>query len=463
MLDFKEIDKNGDDFELLIRELLYNKGLEVYWSGKGPDGGKDLLCIERYQSHFKWFTRRWLVQCKHNAHSGKAVGVSELGGIENSCGLYNADGYFLVCSTFPSATVVSTLDGIERNGKITTAFWDCRALERQLLVPENWSIVNMFFPDSVKRLGWQISKIDSYFWHANYRGNIFYFALRIGTKCDYYLKYIAERLDELNQLKLPKNHYIRLRAVYFDDKYTNFMLYLDYLLPQGTAEEDFELSDDIIEVCNNRIIDGIYYNIDLKVYDYNGSSDNFDIDHQSYYAYYISNFKTGMERKKKGYFNSVFKDSPRKFTEELKNEAFDVLSEIFGKLSFVRILKATNASVENLAYFSDNFSWRDTIDGLNYQIQNFFDAEIRFECDEFDKLCELLSTFPTSVMQHFELEQHHIFLPGEGYDKDENALYTLKITVHPAIGVSKLQFRQYLNQYITEITKKVMDFQKEIV
>ncbi len=30
MLDFKEIDKNGDDFELLIRELLYNKGLEVY-------------------------------------------------------------------------------------------------------------------------------------------------------------------------------------------------------------------------------------------------------------------------------------------------------------------------------------------------------------------------------------------------------------------------------------------------
>ena len=74
MLDFKEIDKNGDDFELLIRELLYNKGLEVYWGGKGPDGGKDLLCIERYQSYFKWFTRRWLVQCKHNAHSGKAVG-----------------------------------------------------------------------------------------------------------------------------------------------------------------------------------------------------------------------------------------------------------------------------------------------------------------------------------------------------------------------------------------------------
>lgn len=459
ILDFTEIDKNGDDFELLIRELLYNKGLEVYWSGKGPDGGKDLLCIERYQSHFKWFTRRWLVQCKHNAHSGKAVGTQDLGNVENSCTLYNADGYFLVCSTFPSAAVVNILDGIEKNGKITTAFWDYRALERQLLVPENWSIINMFFPNSAKQLGWQISKIDSYFWHANYKGNIFYFALRIGTNCDYYLKYIAERLDELNRLKLPEHHYIRLRAAYYDDKYTNFMLYLDYLIPQGTSKEDLKPSAEMVKVCNERIINGVYYDVDLKIYDYNGSSDNFDLDHQSYYAYYIPNFKTGMRREKSGHFNSIFRDDPREFTEELKNDAFNALSEAFGKLPFVRILKATNASVENLAYFSDNFSWRDTIDGLNYQIQNFFDVEIRFECDEFEKLCELLSTFPTSVVQYFELEQHHIFLPDEGYDKDEDALYTLKIMVHPAIGVSKLQFRQYLNQYMIEITEKVIEFQ----
>lgn len=61
-----------------------------------------------------------------------------------------------------------------------------------------------------------------------------------------------------------------------------------------------------------------------------------------------------VEREKSGRFNSIFKDDPREFTEELKNDAFDALSEAFEKLSFVRILKATNASVENLAYFS---SW----------------------------------------------------------------------------------------------------------
>ena len=53
MLDFKELNEDGNDFELLVRELLNNRGLEVYWSGKGADGGKDLLCIETHNSNFK--------------------------------------------------------------------------------------------------------------------------------------------------------------------------------------------------------------------------------------------------------------------------------------------------------------------------------------------------------------------------------------------------------------------------
>lgn len=456
MLDFKELDQNGDDFELLIRELLSNKGLEVYWSGKGPDGGKDLICIERCKSNFKNFSRRWLVQCKHNAHSGKAVGVAELGAIENSCGLYNADGYILVSSTYPSATVVNILEGIEKNKKITTTFWDCRALERQLLVPENWSLINMFFPKAAKRLGWQISKIDSNLWHANYKGNVFYIALRIGENYDHYLKYIADRLDEINNIKLPRGHYIRLRAVYFDDKYTQFTIYIDYLKPQSSLKGKFKIPDEARKVCT-ALIGGYYCNMDLKTYEYDKNSDIFDLDHRSYYFDYLSDFMAGMSREK-GYFKFIFKDDPRECTEEIKNESFERLLGGFKKLPFVTILNEKNASVESLKYFSDNFSWKDTIEGLDYHPGNFFDVEIRFECDQFDKLCELLNTFPTSVEQYFELEQHHIFLPEDGYDKDEDALYTLKLMIHPAIGVSQLQFRQYLNEYMDEITKKITEF-----
>lgn len=53
ILDFEEISSNGDDFELLIRELLYKKRMKVYWSGKGSDCGKDLLCIDKLHSNFK--------------------------------------------------------------------------------------------------------------------------------------------------------------------------------------------------------------------------------------------------------------------------------------------------------------------------------------------------------------------------------------------------------------------------
>lgn len=63
-------------------------------------------------------------------------------------------------------------------------------------------------------------------------------------------------------------------------------------------------------------------------------------------------------------------------------------------------------------------------------------------------LCELVSAVPNLVMQDFELEQQHIFLLDERYDKDENALCIFNILVYLTIGVSKLQFKQYQNQYI---------------
>jgi len=52
MLDFRELPKDGQDFELLIRELLFRIGVRPFWSGRGPDGGRDLLCDEDQESIF---------------------------------------------------------------------------------------------------------------------------------------------------------------------------------------------------------------------------------------------------------------------------------------------------------------------------------------------------------------------------------------------------------------------------
>jgi HJR/Mrr/RecB family endonuclease len=50
MLEFKELAKDGQDFELLIREILFKQGFHVAWSGRGADGGRDLICTETRQT-----------------------------------------------------------------------------------------------------------------------------------------------------------------------------------------------------------------------------------------------------------------------------------------------------------------------------------------------------------------------------------------------------------------------------
>ena len=462
MLDFKELDVSGNDLELLVRELLYNMGLEVYWSGKGPDCGRDLLCIEKYNSHFKEFSRRWLVQCKHNAHSGNAVGNQELGeqgAVINSCDAFNATGYLLVCTTFPSSTVVQTMERINDQKRISAVFWDAKTLERHLLVPENWNLVNRFFPRSSKQLGWQISQIGTNFWYVSFCGYVFYLSLRIGANCDAYLPHIAAIIDVFQRIQLPENHYIRLRAVYFDDKYTQFKLFVDYLIPSDLDINNFNYPSDVVNFCNGTSMDSwIYYEVDIKIYEYYPYSDNFDIDHRSYYAYYISNFRLGMSRAdvESDPFHSVFRDDPTELSEQIQNKAFDDLIAEFKKIPFINVFNSFNAAVEHIGYFSDNFSWDTVIEQADYNIDNFFNVQIIFECQDFDTLVDLLSSFPISVEKHFELVQKYVFRPDGGYDKEEDPVYILKIMVHPACAVSKLSFRKLLNEYMVEIKEKVI-------
>ncbi|HAK42167.1 MAG TPA: hypothetical protein DCM59_04935 [Clostridium sp.] len=299
MIDFRELPVNGDDFELLIRELLHNKGLEVYWSGKGADGGKDLLCIEKHESCFKSSTQRWLIQCKHNAHAGRAVNKTDLDSIVDSCAEHNSTGFLLACSTFPSSNSVKRMEEIQSTKGIITQFWDCRYLERELLKPINWSIANMFFPQSMSNSGWNISAIEPSFWHASYCGNILYIATRISTNYNILLTEIERSIQYINQLKLPEGHVVRIRAMYFDDKYTNFKMYLDYLYPISKEENELYLDSTVEELEQYDILDGISYTFDIMSYRYSPSSDSFDKDSNSYYTGFLEIFKSGMSREGK--------------------------------------------------------------------------------------------------------------------------------------------------------------------
>lgn len=460
MLDFKELPSDGNAFELLVRELLYSQGLEVYWSGKGADGGKDLLCIERHSSCFKNSSQRWLIQCKHNAHSGHAVSKSDLDSIVDSCAEHNATGYLLVCSTFPTSNLVKRLEEIQNTKGIITQFWDCIYLERELLKPTNWNIANMFFPKSLSACGWNISSIEPSFWYATYKGNIVYIASRIGTNISLSLPEIEKRIEYINQIDLPKGHIMRIRAMYFDDKHTNYKMYLDYLLPREDDEIDEFIEFAVEELEHFEIIDGISYDIDIMTYKYNPYSDSFDTDSNGYYNSFIEVFKNGLSREGHRKYAYSNKKSPLYLTEEFVNNDFNDLVKTLSEFEFIRILKSENSKIEFIDQFTDDFAWDPIINSTKFDIDNFFNANVRFVCSDFDLLVEMLSFIPQSCVSFFNLVKNYIFLPDEGLERDDD-IYTLYFTIHPCLATSKYQFRKALNKYLHEVKEKIDQFKAE--
>jgi hypothetical protein len=297
MLDFTELPPDGNDFELLTRELLFKLGLRPFWSGKGPDGGRDLVCDEPRQSVIVPDSRRWLVQCKHNAHSGSSVGIDALDNVVDSCTHHAADGYLLVCSTHPSAKVVERLEGISRStqGRLVATYWDAVAIERLLLTPTLWPIAQRFFPTSAPR--WQIFATDHpNRWVANYDGFYFHLSNRIGSDCLVHFPTIEGRLRELRAISLPKGHSLRLRAIYRDDKNAGYVWFVDYMLP--VKHEPAISQVKLREIMRDEYPweDGQVHKFDFRLVHYSDTNDHYDADHYDYYLPYISNYYFGTER-----------------------------------------------------------------------------------------------------------------------------------------------------------------------
>lgn len=295
MLDFTELSDDGQEFEQLIRELLFSLGYKIFWSGKGPDGGRDLLCIEETESIFMPQTRKWLIQCKHKAVSGGSVGTTDLDDIVDSCTQHDCDGYLLVTSTQPSSAVVARLEQITLNPKssIVATYWDSVTIERKLNTVKQWRIAQRFFPKSANE--WQIYASDRpNHWTANYKGYYFHITNRIGSKCEFYLSQIENKIATLEKFteSLLEKHFFRLRNVYFDDKHGTFKWYIDYMHPhdQSAAGTPEEFESWLEEEWNH------FH--DFEVRSYIECSDHYDADHYDYYDNYMGQFILGLQRKK---------------------------------------------------------------------------------------------------------------------------------------------------------------------
>ena len=77
---------------------------------RGTDGGRDIIGVERRHGKLGASTVRWLISCKHKAHSGKAVKKGEEEDIIGRCRKFNATGFIGFYSTIAGSYITDELE-----------------------------------------------------------------------------------------------------------------------------------------------------------------------------------------------------------------------------------------------------------------------------------------------------------------------------------------------------------------
>jgi hypothetical protein len=309
MIDFKELPEDGIKFEQLIRELLVLEGFDTHWTGVGQDGGRDLVVTEKLIGDLSEYERKWLISCKHSAVSGKSLGREKAGNITEDCRAIGAEGYILVTSTQPTASLITRLEDIELKQKIITKFWDSIEIEKRLLKPNTFSLIHTFFPESSKNYMWRIyNAFSPAFWAANYKDYFFYLSCRHSNTYPY-LESIETIVSLIEKVPIHKDketgwdsHFLRLRAVFYDDKHCTHTAYVDYIYPKESRKDNIiqpkELRDILFKAFTkkeHKVMNMPDWDF-LYVPEYTGS-DSFQLDHKRYYEQYLNEFATGMARK----------------------------------------------------------------------------------------------------------------------------------------------------------------------
>lgn len=153
IFDFKEIPEphvaSGiqDAFELFARDFLkYLRFDVVDPPSRGADGGKDLIIVEKRTGIIGETTFKWLVSCKHKAHSGNSVGVSDEVNITDRVAANNCHGFVGFYSTLPSSGLTNILRGLHFEYKI----FDWSAIENELVKSaDGLLLAQRFFPKSI--------------------------------------------------------------------------------------------------------------------------------------------------------------------------------------------------------------------------------------------------------------------------------------------------------------------------
>ena len=461
-MDFKELPVDGQAFEQLLRELLFSMGLHVAWSGVGPDGGRDLICKEILAGHLATQERTWLVQCKHKAHGGGSVGVADLDDIVTSCTQHNATGYLLACSTQPSSAVVQRLEAVSANPQtsLTATYWDRVMIERLLSQPKHWAIAQRFMP--VSNGNWKIYATEApNDFIAHYSGYVFHLTNRIGSVVEHHLPSIESRIKELEEIPFPKGHFIRPRAVWYDDKNGGYKWYVDYMRPN--KEQAAVSRSNLLDYLKDgwALDDGQIYSWDIQYVKYSPFSDHYDEDHYDYYTRYLPNFLNGNSREDYSEREHLWATEQELEGFEQKrvdaqHNSFTAMVEAVGLLPYLRVIRAINCNVEVLWSMERRFDWSDLLEEFDADTDNIFTATLILEVTDQPKFFDLLEKIPNEINWHFRVSRVFVFLPDTGLDTaDDELMFDLRLMVHPTLMSNQRAIRSEFIAYFDSIKQVI--------
>lgn len=155
VLDFKEIPEAHiatglqDTFELFARDFLLFIGYKIITDpDRGADGGVDLIVEEVRSGVGGETTIRWLVSCKHKAHSGKSVSAIDDANIRDRVEANDCNGFIGFYSTLASSGLSGNLEGMK--SKIEYQVFDKEKIESKILhSAKGLEIAERYFPNSL--------------------------------------------------------------------------------------------------------------------------------------------------------------------------------------------------------------------------------------------------------------------------------------------------------------------------
>jgi hypothetical protein len=158
LIDFKEIPEahiatgHQDSFELFAKEFFKALGFSIISSpDRGPDDGQDLIIIEHSKGALVDVEIRWLVSCKHKAHSGSSVSKDVELDIYDRVMQHKCDGFIAFYSTLPSSSLNRKFQSLKEKIKVT--IFDSERIEEMLMSNVYaYALIKRFFPESFKSI-----------------------------------------------------------------------------------------------------------------------------------------------------------------------------------------------------------------------------------------------------------------------------------------------------------------------